>query len=563
MNHAETLVLAGESKTLDPGQRLGDFLITRVVGQGGFGVVYEAEDLTLQRRVAIKEYMPAQLAARSDGVVHPVSSRYAKTFELGRRSFLAEARLLAQFSHPGLLEVLHFWEQNGTAYMVMPFYEGRTLDHVLANGPNVVTEAWLRAVIRPVLDALEHMHGEDCYHRDVSADNILICNDGKALLLDLGAARRVIGESDRAMTVMLKPGYAPIEQYADDPACRQGPWTDIYSVAALLYFAVTNRMPPASASRVMHDSLPPLSTLQLPGYGRRFLEAIDRGLSIRPEERPRTVGEFRSLLFAASPGDDIEGMRATDSSADEDACESAREPQACAAAPGAKRPTVAPTTLAWAGGVAAVLVAALAWLALGDRAPSAPSMEASASAPHAVPLTGSDSPARNAPAASAGAASATSANAISPNAGPVDASSAHAASTGATASASRNSGDAGSGAGAPASGQPPKARSSQPPHGGSVAPTTAHADTVSTKDAQQAAAPAVAATGTGTVRLAVTPWGEVFVDGVSRGITPPLKQLTLDAGSHRIEIRNPAGPTWQAQVDLAAGQRTTLAHRFR
>src|SRR5690606_37635641 len=97
MNHAETLVLAGESKTLDPGQRLGDFLITRVVGQGGFGVVYEAEDLTLQRRVAIKEYMPAQLAARSDGVVHPVSSRYAKTFELGRRGFLAEARLLAQF----------------------------------------------------------------------------------------------------------------------------------------------------------------------------------------------------------------------------------------------------------------------------------------------------------------------------------------------------------------------------------------------------------------------------------------------------------------------------------
>ena len=186
MSHTEMLA---ESMTLEPGQRLGDFLVTRVVGQGGFGVVYEAEDLTLQRRVAIKEYLPARLAARIDGIVVPVSSRYAKTFELGRRSFLAEARLLAQFSHPGLLEVLHFWEQNGTAYMVMPFYEGRTLDQVLANGPNVVTEAWLRSVIRPVLDALEHMHGEDCYHRDVSADNILLCNDGKALLLDLGAAR--------------------------------------------------------------------------------------------------------------------------------------------------------------------------------------------------------------------------------------------------------------------------------------------------------------------------------------------------------------------------------------
>src|SRR5690606_29878561 len=112
---------------LSPGRRLGDFLLTRVVGQGGFGIVYEAEDLSLQRRVAIKEYMPSQLATRIDDErVHPISSRYAKSFALGRRSFVGEARLLAQFRHPGLLEVLHFWEQNGTAYMVMPFYEGMT-----------------------------------------------------------------------------------------------------------------------------------------------------------------------------------------------------------------------------------------------------------------------------------------------------------------------------------------------------------------------------------------------------------------------------------------------------
>src|SRR5690606_21968109 len=129
---AEVLAGARQSSPLAPGHRLGDFLVTRVVGQGGFGIVYEAEDLTLQRRVAIKEYMPAQLAARVDGMVHVLSSRCEKTCELGRRSFLAEARLLAQFHHPGLLEVLHFWEQNGTAYMVMPFYEGRTLEQVLA-----------------------------------------------------------------------------------------------------------------------------------------------------------------------------------------------------------------------------------------------------------------------------------------------------------------------------------------------------------------------------------------------------------------------------------------------
>lgn len=567
MNHAETLVVAGESKTLEPGQRLGDFLLTRVVGRGGFGVVYEAEDLTLQRRVAIKEYMPAQLAARTDGVVHPASSRYAKTFELGRRSFLAEARLLAQFSHPGLLEVLHFWEQNGTAYMVMPFYEGRTLDQVLANGPNVVSEAWLRAVIRPVLDALEHMHGEDCYHRDVSADNILLCNDGKALLLDLGAARRVIGESDRAMTVMLKPGYAPIEQYADDPACRQGPWTDIYSVAALLYFAVTNRMPPASASRVMHDSLPPLSTLELPGYGGRFLEAIDRGLSIRPEERPRTVGEFRSMLFAASPGEGIQGMRAMGSPADDEAREPAQGDEARAAAGGVQRRAPAPATLAWAGGVAAVLVAAVAWLALGERAASpslSSSMDVALDVPAAAPGSGSPASAMNALSMGGGMAGPTSVDTSPANASPADARSANANSADAASTPPRNFfAAAGGGAGAPATGQPSTALSFQVPQDDDLPSKTAHADTASPKTAQQAAAPVVAPTGAGTVRLAVTPWGEVFVDGVSRGITPPLKQLSLDAGSHRIEIRNPAGPTWQTQVDLAAGQRITLAHRFR
>ncbi len=545
MSHTEMLA---ESMTLEPGQRLGDFLVTRVVGQGGFGVVYEAEDLTLQRRVAIKEYLPAQLAARVDGIVHPVSSRYAKTFELGRRSFLAEARLLAQFSHPGLLEVLHFWEQNGTAYMVMPFYEGRTLDQVLANGPNVVTEAWLRAVIRPVLDALEHMHGEDCYHRDVSADNILLCNDGKALLLDLGAARRVIGESDRAMTVMLKPGYAPIEQYADDPSNRQGPWTDIYSVAALLYFAVTNRMPPASASRVMHDSLPSLTTLELPGYGRRFLEAIDRGLSIRPEERPRTVGEFRSMLFAASPVDGIQGSDANHAGADDTIHECTQPREAPRAAPAAKRPAAPRTPLVWAaGGVAVVFVAVVAWFATGDGAP--PSSVVAAASPVA--------PVRSGPATGSGSSRAEVAQGPAkreaqprdPLAAPDRA--AHAQASTSTAAATPST---------PRAGAAPLA--SQAAVASPALKTAAAAAVASLAVASKPVPAADAASRTGAVRLAVMPWGEVFVDGVSRGITPPLKQLTLDAGSHHIEIRNPAGRTLQTQVDVVAGRSTTLSHRF-
>ncbi|MCO5099369.1 MAG: protein kinase [Burkholderiaceae bacterium] len=552
--------LVREGQPLVPGQRLGDFLVTRVVGQGGFGIVYEAEDLTLQRRVAIKEYMPSQLASRVDGTVSPVSGRYTKTFELGRRSFLAEARLLAQFHHPGLLEVLHFWEQNGTAYMVMPFYEGRTLDQVLANGPDVIGESWLKAVIRPVLDALEHMHTEDCYHRDVSADNILIRNDGNALLLDLGAARRVIGESDRALTVMLKPGYAPIEQYGDDPECRQGPWTDIYALAAVLYFAVTNRMPPASASRVMHDSLPPLAALAPPGYSARFLEAIDRGLSIRPAQRPRTIGEFRSLLFAATPDENIRSAetrstRASRSKGAAKTTDAAAKPDASAAS---ARPSMSKATWAFAAAGVVLSLAALAW-ALAGRSPAVPDAAATL-APSASPaspasLSSLSSPGSASSVGPADTEAATSAADPAPAEQPHDAAPAAFAESSALSAAAEPA--IAEGMAQPARPAPTADESAA---AGTVraAPPSAAPGSPSSADAKAAAAGA----GTGTVRLAISPWGEVYVDGVSRGVTPPLKQLALDAGRHRIEIRNPAGPTWTKQVDVVAGRRLTLSHRF-
>src|SRR5687768_13710693 len=133
------------------------------------------------------------------------------------------------------------------------------------------------------------MHAEDCFHRDVAPDNILILKDGSAVLLDLGAARRVIASDAQAMTVMLKPGYAPIEQYSDDPRFRQGPWTDIYALAAVFFFAITGKAPPASASRVMRDSVSPLRSARPAGFGLPFLLAIDKGLSLQPQDRPRSI----------------------------------------------------------------------------------------------------------------------------------------------------------------------------------------------------------------------------------------------------------------------------------
>ena len=238
---------AGHGTVLPKGTRLQEFEITGVVGEGGFGIVYEANDTLLQRRVAIKEYMPAQLASRTAGrTVKVRSPEQLETFEAGLRSFINEARMLAQFKHAALVEVFRFWEENGTAYMAMPYYEGRTLKQFLSAHPEMANERWLRSMLAPLLDALEHMHEARIFHRDIAPDNILILKSGLPLLLDLGAARRIIGDMTQAITVILKPGYAPIEQYGEESGSRQGPWTDIYALAAVLYFAITRRTPPAA-----------------------------------------------------------------------------------------------------------------------------------------------------------------------------------------------------------------------------------------------------------------------------------------------------------------------------
>lgn len=213
-----------EAGLLPVGSRLAEFEITRVVGQGGFGVVYEAWDHTLERVVAIKEYLPTSLSTRQhDGTVVPLSERHRETFDLGMRSFINEARLLAQFDHPSLLKVYRFWQERGTTYMVMPFYRGDTLRQALVSIPAGVDEAWLIRIMDGVTQALAVMHGANCYHRDIAPDNIILLEgSGRPVVLDFGAARRVITDKTQAITVILKPGYAPIEQYAEMPDMSQG-----------------------------------------------------------------------------------------------------------------------------------------------------------------------------------------------------------------------------------------------------------------------------------------------------------------------------------------------------
>lgn len=279
------------------GTRLGEFELIGLVGVGGFGIVYLAEDHSLGRRVALKEYMPSSLASRSQGSqVSVKSERYAETFEAGRRSFVNEARLLAQFDHPSLVKVYRFWEGNGTAYMVMPFYEGTTLKQALKKMSAPPDEAWLKTMLAPVMDALEVMHNAQVYHRDIAPDNIMLLEGGRPLLLDFGAARRVITDMTQALTVILKPGYAPVEQYAEMPEMKQGAWTDIYALSAVVFFAIMGKTPPPSVGRIINDSMVPLSQQAAGRYSEAFLRGIDRGLAVKPDKRPQTIAELRDLL---------------------------------------------------------------------------------------------------------------------------------------------------------------------------------------------------------------------------------------------------------------------------
>jgi hypothetical protein len=296
-----------EHDALPAGTRLGEFEIQQVLGIGGFGIVYLAVDHALQRQVAIKEYMPAALSARGVGAEVVVrSAAHANPYQLGLRSFINEARMLARFDHPSLVKVYQFWEAHGTAYMVMPYYRGQTLQQVRRDMNAPPDEAWLRRLITPLLGALECLHRENVYHRDVAPDNILLLDSedgpamGQPVLLDLGAARRVIGDQTQSLTAIVKPSFAPIEQYAETVQLRQGPWTDLYALAAVVHYCITGRAPTPATVRAVQDDLPSLRQMSAglaSGFDRAFSEpfvhAIDHALAIRPQDRPESVSAWR------------------------------------------------------------------------------------------------------------------------------------------------------------------------------------------------------------------------------------------------------------------------------
>ncbi len=290
------------AKALPAGYRFSEFEIQHVIGGGGFGIVYRAFDHQLQRFIAIKEFMPVSLAVRNDELKLVLrSERLSKTFQAGLNSFIQEARLLARFNHPNLLHVLRFWVQNDTAYIAMQFYSGCSLSLLQAQHPQSINEAWIRTMLPPLLDAIALVHRDGYLHRDISLENIQIQEDQMPVLLDFGSARQTIGNLSDETETMLRPGFAPIEQYSDNNDSEQGPWTDIYALGAVLHSLITGAPPPVSVVRSIEDSYQPLSQLRPAGYSLPLLQAIDCALALKAEERPQTIAQFAALLVLPAP----------------------------------------------------------------------------------------------------------------------------------------------------------------------------------------------------------------------------------------------------------------------
>ena len=287
---------------LAAGTSLSKYGIGRVLGRpGGFGITYLAFDSVLQRKVAIKELMPRDLVGRRhDGATLTVHTRADEgVFRATLTSFLNEARMIAQFSHPNVVRVLDYFEANGTAYFAMEYYQGETLaERVSRSGGRIAADEAV-AFMLPVLDALQHIHSlpEPILHRDIKPQNIYLAGKKTPILLDFGAARVSLGRQSRSLSTVLTPGFAPYEQYSSRG--DQGPWSDVYGCAATLHYLVTGQAPPDAADRLDKRDIPPPSQLvtSLPQY---LSDAIVQGLAFSPDTRPRSAVAFADLISGRS-----------------------------------------------------------------------------------------------------------------------------------------------------------------------------------------------------------------------------------------------------------------------
>ena len=284
------------------GHRLHWYVLEHVLGQGGFGITYLARDTNLDRRVAIKEYLPSEIARRrSDAEAHPRTEAQAERYTWGLERFLAEARTLARFVHPNIVHVHSVFEANNTAYMVMRYEEGESLSRLL-DRCGTLSEQQLSSCLLPILDGLQLVHAAGFIHRDIKPANIYMRQDGSPVLLDFGSARQAFG-STKTMTILIAPGYAPLEQYYSE-AATQGAWTDIYSLGATCYRAIAGRAPLDAVVRAKgvlgsaRDVQEPAAAVGRGRYSDRLLAAVDHALQLNEQDRPQDIASWRRELLA-------------------------------------------------------------------------------------------------------------------------------------------------------------------------------------------------------------------------------------------------------------------------
>ena len=384
---------------LAKGSRLNQYEMVNVLGAGAFGITYMARDTSLDTMVAIKEYLPDDLATRQgDSTVTAKSSTSKRDFDWGLDRFLAEARVLAKFRHPNIVRVNQIFEANNTAYLVMDYAKGESLDDLLRRtGP--LSEQQTKDILFPILDGLKRVHQQGFLHRDIKPNNIIIREEGGAVLIDFGAARQATETRSRALTSIVTEGYAPLEQYDTDG--NQGPWTDLYAVGGVAYKCLTGNKPPPATSRVRADSLVPLSVAAPGRVSTEFASAIELALRVHENERPRNVDEFLALISGATvlrqPSSNTGATRVMP----RDVSQTLQPPAAVPAAPPPPAPANRNAAYLGAAAAAAILAAAGAWFYF-ESATTPPDQEAAVvepgnlgTAPAPIPSGGATTEASN------------------------------------------------------------------------------------------------------------------------------------------------------------------------
>lgn len=293
MDEKEMTVQEQDLHCLRPNTKLNDrYMIKSVLGEGGFGITYLARDELFDEEVAIKEFFPQGIVTRNYEFGNDVTVTYVKQkkdYDNGRRRFLSEAKVMAKFNkNPGIVSVIDFFQANNTAYIVMKYLEGINLkDYLRQNGSLAADE--ILELMSPVIEALDAVHSNGLIHRDISPDNIMLLTDGGVKLMDFGAARDYTEFGNKSLSVVLKHGYAPPEQYQSHGV--QGPWTDIYALSATIYKCLTGLAPEDSIERMMDDQLLPPSKLgvAVPKY---MEQAIMKGMKLSPKDRYQNIRDF-------------------------------------------------------------------------------------------------------------------------------------------------------------------------------------------------------------------------------------------------------------------------------